>query len=67
MSIVIICPNAMEHATSSALRARGYLLSNARGRKRMLVVAHRVPVLTNVVRLRPSIVEQIFEFAGRPQ
>jgi hypothetical protein len=64
VSTVTILPNCKERESARAMQARGYLLSNVRGRKRMLVVAHRV---SRVVTLRPSIVESIFSFAQRPQ
>jgi len=64
MSVIIVCPNRKEYATSKDLRARGFLLINVRGSKRMLVVAHRV---SRVVQMpRRSVVEQILEFARRP-
>jgi hypothetical protein len=59
---ITILPNRKERASARAMQARGYLLSNVRGRKRMLVVAHRV---SRVVTL-PS-VEDVFAFARRPQ
>lgn len=68
-SAITILPGPFEHLTKANLRARGLALSSVQRGSRVRTDAHRpfVPVLTNVLVLRPSIVESIFRFAERPQ
>jgi hypothetical protein len=66
MSNVIVCPNAMEHATLSHLMARGFAISNVRGRKRLLTVAHR-PVRNVVQMPRRSVVDEMFRWLEAEQ
>lgn len=49
---IILCPRGRLYDTAKSLQARGYALSNVRGRYRSLLVAHRVPVLREVVPFR---------------
>lgn len=64
----IVLPTRLAPRTIKSLQRAGFFVYPMRGRKRVLtVVRGRVPVLTNVVQLRPSGVDQIFAFARRPQ
>lgn len=67
MSTVTILPGPFEDVTKQRLLARGLALSSVRRGSHVRTVADRpVAVLRNVVALRPSVVESIFEFARRP-